>query len=278
MKKIMFNDKFLLTQAVLDGWKTMTRRVLKDNAPLGDWEETAKHFQYKIGEVVAIAQRYKDVFPDADFEMADECTFLTESRGWNNKLFVRAEKMPHHIEITDVRVERLQEISDEDCIREGAEFFLREICRKGAERYEKNASELYWISGGDYDQSIPYCEKCAEKEVKNLNRNIDEDSDEYSVCGGCSEGEEHPVYCDKCGKNLLFSFCGDIENELDNLELDNDGDLFLLNQVLSCEEDAEIVIRHFARQSFASLIDKVNGEGTWEQNPWVVVYGFELAD
>lgn len=28
MKKIMFSDKFLLTQAVLDGRKTQTRRLL----------------------------------------------------------------------------------------------------------------------------------------------------------------------------------------------------------------------------------------------------------
>lgn len=28
MKKIMFNDKFLLTQAVMDGTKTMTRRIV----------------------------------------------------------------------------------------------------------------------------------------------------------------------------------------------------------------------------------------------------------
>lgn len=27
--------------------------------------------------------------------------------------------MPHHIEITDIKVERLQDISDEDCLREG---------------------------------------------------------------------------------------------------------------------------------------------------------------
>lgn len=30
MKKIMFNDKFGLTQAVLDGRKTMTRRIMPD--------------------------------------------------------------------------------------------------------------------------------------------------------------------------------------------------------------------------------------------------------
>ena len=31
MKKIMFNDKFLLTQAVLDGRKTQTRRIIKSS-------------------------------------------------------------------------------------------------------------------------------------------------------------------------------------------------------------------------------------------------------
>ena len=38
MKKILFNDNFCLTQAVLDGTKTMTRRLLRDNVPLGNWE------------------------------------------------------------------------------------------------------------------------------------------------------------------------------------------------------------------------------------------------
>ena len=61
MKKILFNDKFCLTQAVLGGSKTTTRRVLKNNVPLGNWEETAKHLPYKVGEVVAIAQSYKDI-------------------------------------------------------------------------------------------------------------------------------------------------------------------------------------------------------------------------
>lgn len=28
--------------------------------------------------------------------------------------------------------------------------------------------------------------------------------------------------------------------------------------------------------AYADLIDKVSGEGTWESNPWVWVYEFEL--
>lgn len=61
MKKILFNDKYLLTLGVLYGTKTMTRRILKEDTPLGNWEETVKHLPYKVGDIVAIAQPYKDI-------------------------------------------------------------------------------------------------------------------------------------------------------------------------------------------------------------------------
>lgn len=76
----MFSDAFCLTLAVLNGSKTMTRRVLRDNMPLGNWEETQKHLPYKVGEVVAIAQSYKEAYPNADFEMVGD-KFMTESAG-----------------------------------------------------------------------------------------------------------------------------------------------------------------------------------------------------
>lgn len=38
MKKILFSDKFLLTQAVLDGRKTQTRRLIKCRKTFkGEW-------------------------------------------------------------------------------------------------------------------------------------------------------------------------------------------------------------------------------------------------
>lgn len=30
------------------------------------------------------------------------------------------------------------------------------------------------------------------------------------------------------------------------------------------------------RKAYAALIDKINGKGTWESNPWVWVYDYEL--
>lgn len=121
MKKIMFNDKYGLTQAVLSGRKTMTRRFVPDRTPFGCWRETVKRSRYQVGEVVAIAQSYKDCgnFPnDLDYD-EDGYPIMPKNSGYFNKMFVRADIMPHNIRITDVKVERLQDISDEDCISEG---------------------------------------------------------------------------------------------------------------------------------------------------------------
>lgn len=124
MKKIMFNDKFLLTQAVLNGTKIMTRRLLKEGTPLGNWEETAKCLPYKVGDIVAIAQPYKDII-ECMAEYSDIIINVDGSinreykAGWTNKMFVKANLMPHHIKITDVRIERLQDITEEDCLKEG---------------------------------------------------------------------------------------------------------------------------------------------------------------
>lgn len=147
-KKIMFNDKYCLTQAVLNGTKTMTRRkftltldkkvdgklirvypskVFFDNDKwLFDYEGRIYNLpkenypRYGVGEVVAIAQPYKDLYSDDDVRVKFNPFFdMTESAGWNNKLFVESQYMKHHIKITDVKVERLYDISDDDIMREG---------------------------------------------------------------------------------------------------------------------------------------------------------------
>ena len=203
----MFNDKYLLTQAVLDRTKTMTRRVLKvpktcnnkevysfniltNNAGtqcvdlvdengdvLGSWKP-----HYEVGEIVAIAQSYKEIYPNADFEMVGD-GFMTESAGWTNKMFVRADLMPRHIEFTDVKAERLQDISDEDCLREGIRYY--------------HSSDKRWSNNSGYGYHIP--------------------------------------------KNGLHLFDTPYE-------------------------------------AFANLFERISGKGTWESNPFVVAYSFELVD
>lgn len=144
----MFNDDYGLTQAVLDGRKTMTRRIIKCPRTFrGEWvagfnvhirqsdkkivdypcmyDADGREFdggeilpKYKIGEVVAIAQSYKDAGYDTH-DTFGECRSIGSYPGWKNKRFVKAEYMPCHISITNIKIERLQDISDEDCLKEG---------------------------------------------------------------------------------------------------------------------------------------------------------------
>ena len=158
MKKIMFNDEFRLTQAVLEGRKTMTRRICKYDRPDESWDIVFPVFGskdydnegnlvsplfgafgwknkdgdftgwnnplYKVGEVVAIAQSYRDLgySPDSLDRHPKDLSIrglMKNSAGWNNKMFVKSYACKHHIKITNVKVERLQDISDEDCLKEG---------------------------------------------------------------------------------------------------------------------------------------------------------------
>lgn len=152
MKKIMFNDRYGLTQAVLEGRKTMTRRIInypkkfhgkdvcgfyvyrrkvdgaitdvcmydEEEIPIDEGQILPK---YKIGEEVAVAQSYRDCggLIEAGVPRCDVIcqTVGATNAGWNNKMFVKPELMPHRIRITGIGVERLQDISDEDCLREG---------------------------------------------------------------------------------------------------------------------------------------------------------------
>lgn len=239
MKKIMFSDKYFLTKAVLEGRKTQTRRIIKTSDafervnPDFDWDdedienfgndfalrvknmsETEKkecfnyllnHPKYKVVEIVAVAQSYKDVdsYYSAAYQRQHSIHGMTidaldcvpnedikkwfknrndfkDKSSWNNKMFVKSELMPHQIRITKVSLERLQDISDEDCLAEG-------IRKDGRYSFIEN--------------------------VKQLN-------------GDC----------------IAFS----------------------------CNFDSP-------REAYAELIDKVNGKGTWESNPYVWVYDFELV-
>ena len=148
MQKIVFNDRYGLTDAVIEGRKTMTRRLVSDrlweiwtnyddfcNSVIGgiarDGTSVSREYyhecdffkdkcRYKVGEVVAVAQSYEQVYLHGNMD-ADDAIIrgLKYDPGMCNKMYVRAALMPHQIRITGIRCERLQDISDEDCFREG---------------------------------------------------------------------------------------------------------------------------------------------------------------
>jgi len=137
----MFNDRYGLTQAVIEGRKTMTRRLINLNSTsdvqvrifagyvqiIGRSGNVCveKKLSYKVGEIVAVAQRYEDVeelsyllrdpFSETYFEEVN----IGDEPGYRNKMFVKSELMPHQIRITGICCERLQDITDEDCMKEG---------------------------------------------------------------------------------------------------------------------------------------------------------------
>lgn len=204
MKKIMFSDGFMLTQAVLDGRKMQTRRIISRKTldkiklfqeeyydltfdKLEDVELLAHYFftekrgklPYNVGEVVAVAQSYKTIYNEEGLETMDMLIQgLKNSKGWNNKMFVRSSDMSHQIRINDVRVERLQDISEEDAIAEGITY--------AGLFYEDYGEPMFIIEG-------------------------------YKQAFGS------------------------------------------------------------AKDAYAWLIDKISGKGTWERNPYVFVYDFELV-
>lgn len=168
MKKIMFKDQYGLTNAVLERKKTMTRRIVPNKAIIAP--------TYYVGEEVAIAQSYSTLNQSgyiAPEWLEHSCE---SSAGYRNKMFVRADLMPHSIKISSVEGQLLQEISDEDCLREGVMKWL----------------DCYIVTG------------------------IMENQGQSNVCFDTP------------------------------------------------------------REAFAALIDRINGKGTWESNPRVYAYGFEL--
>ena len=144
MKKMMFNDRYGLTQAVISGRKTVTRRIVDPQGkyeklrwwqPCLEFEECLYGYtenegweviepRYNVGEIVAVAQRYDSfLHPNNGVIEHDYQTTALASKGWDNKMFVKADLMPHQIQIRDLRIERLQDISD-DYFKEGITFLV----------------------------------------------------------------------------------------------------------------------------------------------------------
>lgn len=198
MKKIMFSTQFGLDQAVIERRKTMMRKLVGDRMTEDDirayfkgYTELAdKAAPYKIGEVVAVAQCYEDAILDVGEEKWNKIhkwyniKYLCHEKGLHNKMLVRADLMPHQIKITDIKVERLQDCSDDDILKEG----------------------IFQISA--------------------------------------------PIYRHYNGIGYTFKGWTD--------------------RGVECSSDTP-------KGAFKALIDKINGKGTWQKNPYTFTYTFELV-
>lgn len=129
MKKIMFSERYGLEQAVLAGTKTMTRRLMTMSTlvrfKLGDKDFAVpkqNKATYSVGEKVAIAQSYKNLI-EQGYLRRESDGWISEkyctSPGYYNKMFVKAEYMPWQIVIDYFWFERLQDITEQDCLCEG---------------------------------------------------------------------------------------------------------------------------------------------------------------
>lgn len=182
MQKIMFTKG--LTQAVLEGLKTNTRRIIKvpdtwhgidvygvgpdtDKQSLLLYdadefliEDPKTHLcgqimpKYKVGEVVAVAQSYREIEKEIEREglpltLKDS---ILKTPGYRNKMYVRAELMPHQIKITGRHAELLQDISDEDCLREGISF----VNGRFYIGYLKTTGQRIWLDGDTPREAFAY--------------------------------------------------------------------------------------------------------------------------
>lgn len=113
-----------MVQAILAGKKDLTRRIVKNEVPIGKWEDTVKYFPYgQIGDLIWVRETMiynknsQTYWPKADgyqktasYEKVVPSILVPKinSRIW--------------LQIKNVRIELLHDITEEDAIREGVKL------------------------------------------------------------------------------------------------------------------------------------------------------------
>lgn len=107
MRGICFKDEMF--EAVIHGRKTVTRRMNR---------------RYNKGEILYLKEPY--VIDDGFIFYKYSSVYLCDKR-WKNKLFMPERYARYRIEITDVREERLHDITDDECFKEGVYKVIHRI-------------------------------------------------------------------------------------------------------------------------------------------------------
>jgi len=149
MKGILMKPDMI--QAILDGKKTQTRRVIKPqpikavaelkehsevkgywipysadrrmvNNNIGNRKNDCGYYaRYQLGEVVYLKEAWDTYLPDENIRPVVVYKYDGLSSGfkWRSPLFMPEWAARHFLQITDVKAERVQEITGEDAINEG---------------------------------------------------------------------------------------------------------------------------------------------------------------
>lgn len=145
---ILFNTD--MVRAILGGRKTVTRRILKEQPPAGIkakkadgigfywafWEDGDKHWlkcPYDVGDILYVREtwcgwhlpygwryEYKATNPNGNKRpTGEEYDDEWEVRPWRPSIHMPKEAARIWLKVTDVRVERLQDMDCEDAMKEG---------------------------------------------------------------------------------------------------------------------------------------------------------------
>jgi putative transposon-encoded protein len=154
MKGICFIEP--LFHAVINGTKTQTRRIVKPqpidkpelNTIFKRWvywlfgeSNAIKQPRYQVGEKVYLKEPYSLYVNNGNIEVMHKYMTGCSEDGdykWRNKLFMPEKYARYFIEITGVKCEQLQDISGEDCIKEGVFIFPDKINGKTIYTYDAN--------------------------------------------------------------------------------------------------------------------------------------------
>ncbi len=166
MKPILFNTS--MVQAILDGRKTVTRRVVKPQPPAD--AKTHSYFSLVSGagddltlwvmkprynpedilyvrETWAKISEWTGVEPDPYVGVLDGYIYKAdwgseESLKWHPPINMPKEAARIFLRVTDVHLERLQDITNEEAVREGANKLTCEDWVE--ERTERTAFSFLW--------------------------------------------------------------------------------------------------------------------------------------